>query len=224
VKYLIFLIFILGLESSASSVKEKYSVSVVPEKISAKEKKARFYYLVVPAIYKVYSELFAEYKEVKASLDANRTIPQLETLKSIYHVQTDKELLMALKPHPKSIVIAQAAIESAWGTSRFFREANNIFGIWSKSSKDKRIAASEKRGGTRTIWLRKFDNLEESVRVYYRMIGRVKTYRKFREYRYNTDDVFEMIKGLDKYSEMGDAYVETLAQVMKHNKLTKFDK
>ena len=215
---------ILSLEATPNVEKQKYSANVVPKHITAKEKKARFYYLVVPAVYKVYNELLVEYNELKSAIDANRTIPQLATLKSIYNVKTKRELLLALKPHPKSIVLAQAAIESAWGTSRFFREANNIFGIWSKSSKEKRIAAAQKRGGTRTIWLRKFDTLEESVREYYKMIGRVKTYKKLRNYRYTTDNVFEIIKGLDKYSEMGKKYVTSLSKVIKHNKLTKFDK
>ena len=31
---------------------------------------------------------------------------------------------------PLSLLIAQGAIESAWGTSRFAREGNNFFGIW----------------------------------------------------------------------------------------------
>ncbi|HKJ91279.1 MAG TPA: glucosaminidase domain-containing protein, partial [Oceanipulchritudo sp.] len=31
---------------------------------------------------------------------------------------------------PPSLALAQAALESGWGTSRFAREGNNLFGIW----------------------------------------------------------------------------------------------
>jgi len=31
---------------------------------------------------------------------------------------------------PTSIILAQAALESGWGNSRFTKEANNIFGHW----------------------------------------------------------------------------------------------
>ena len=218
------ILFTLQLEATALEVqKEKYVASIVPKNMTLKEKKARFYYLVVPAVYKVYNELLVEYHTIKENVDANVTTPQLLTLKAIYHVETNEELLLALKPHPKSIAIEQAAMESAWGTSRFFREANNVFGMWSKNKSDERIAASQKRGGTRTIWLRKFDSLEESVREYYKTIGRAKTYKEFRKYRYMSNDVFTIIMGLDKYSEIGTLYIEQLSNMIHYNKLTKFD-
>ncbi|MDZ7684220.1 MAG: glucosaminidase domain-containing protein [Gammaproteobacteria bacterium] len=40
------------------------------------------------------------------------------------------ELLQRVDVVPASLVIAQAAKESGWGTSRFAREGNNFFGIW----------------------------------------------------------------------------------------------
>ena len=132
--------------------------------------------------------------------------------------------LLALKPHPKSIVLAQAAIESNWGTSRFFREANNIFGMWSTTDKEPRIAANIKRGGIQTIWLKKFATLEESTEHYYLTIGRGKHYKKFREVRYYSNDVFKILKELNMYSEMGEKYTKSLAAVIRHNKLLKYDK
>ena len=40
------------------------------------------------------------------------------------------------KQIPRELIIAQAAIETGWGKSRFANEANNLFGIrtWEKSS------------------------------------------------------------------------------------------
>ena len=44
----------------------------------------------------------------------------LAAVREKYRAVTDRDLLGALKPHPISIVLAQVAMESAWGTSCFF--------------------------------------------------------------------------------------------------------
>jgi len=203
--------------------KIQYSADFVPAKMSVKEKKKRYFALLVPSTKKVYNELLEEYKEVAASLNQPQMQTRIAQLKSRYSVTSDKDLLLAMKPHPVSIPLAQGAMESAWGTSRFFTEANNVFGMWSSNKNQKRVAASVKRGGTRTIWLRKFDSIEESVRAYYLTIARAKAYKKLRQIRYESDDVYEIIKGLDKYSEIGEKYVEEIGSVIRYNKLTKYD-
>jgi Bax protein len=220
--YLVFFISMLQAEKQAP----EYSVSEVPKKMSVKTKKARFYALLLPPITKVYDELDAQYKMVQKELeDTNATTQnsKILALKKEYNAKTDKELLKALKPHPKSIAIAQAAMESAWGTSRFFREANNVYGMWNNSKSAKRIAASQQREGKRTIWLSKYDNLEESVRAYYKTLAKGKTYKAFREVKYNGGSVYDMVKKLDKYSERGEAYIQEIASMIRYNKLTKYD-
>ena len=191
---------------------------------SVSQKKKHFFSLVVPAIENIHKEQLENFLAVKQELSTGTISPKIIKLKKLYRVTTNEALLLALKPHPQSIVIAQAAIESAWGTSRFFREANNIFGMWSKDPNEPRIAAGVKRAGKRTIWLRKFNNLDESIRQYYQTIGRVKQYQAFRELRYKTDDVTKLVKKLDKYSELGDEYTRILASVIRHNNLTRYDK
>ena len=192
--------------------------------VSVATKKARFYYFVVPAVQKVHKELQTQYDEVYRDINLSKNTSKIEQLKKSYGVKTDKELLLALKPHPKSIVLAQAAMESAWATSRFFIQANNIFGVWSTHKNEARIAANKKRDGKKTIWLKKFDTLEDSVRWYYKTIAKHKAYKEFRELRYKSDNVMEMIQKLDKYSEMGDRYTKELGSLIKYNKLTKYDK
>jgi len=186
-------------------------------------KKARFYGLVLPPIQKVYSELKVQYDEVARDINSSSNTQKIQKLKESYGVKSDKELLVVLKPHPKSIVLAQAAMESAWATSRFFIQANNIFGIWATEKDKCKIAANKKRGGTRTMWLRKFKTLEDSVRFYYRTIAKNKAYKEFREVRYNSDNVIEMVEKLDKYSEMGKKYTSELRGLIRYNNLTKYD-
>ena len=222
--YLLLFMSVSLLSSSSFISAPKYTPADVPKKMSVATKKERFYYLVTPAVDKVYRELELQYDEVQKDLKSGANASRIEKLKKSYKVKTDKELLLALKPHPKSIALAQAAMESAWATSRFFLKANNIFGVWSVNENEPRIAASEKRSGTRTIWLRKFESIEESVREYYKMMGRVKTYKDFREVRYATNDVNLIVKELYNYSEIGEKYTDELTSMIRYNKLTEYDK
>jgi len=226
-KKLLSIALVLGLVTVVSAKeadKPQYRADVVPKKMTVAQKKARFYALLVPPVEKVYAELEAEYEAAKKDIKNHTNPKKIEALKKKYKAKSDEELLKRMKPHPKSITLAQAAMESAWATSRFFREANNVFGVWSSNKNEKRIAAGEKRGGTRTIWLRKFDSIEDAVRAYYMMMSRTRTYKQFRDLNYKTDNVYEIVKGLRNYSERKDAYVKELRSMIKYNKLTKYDK
>ncbi|MCE1199823.1 MAG: glucosaminidase domain-containing protein, partial [Marinilabiliales bacterium] len=55
-----------------------------------------------------------------------------------YDANSLKDLKIRLFPHPVSLVLAQAALESGWGTSKVFSKAYNPFGIMSFSSDEQR--------------------------------------------------------------------------------------
>jgi len=187
-------------------------------------KKRRFIRLVLPSIIKVHEEWQKRYERIAADIKNGTNKSEIDTLKAQYKATSDEDLLAKLKPHPVSIVLAQAALESSWATSRFFKEANNVFGMWSTNPNQKRIAAGEKRGGTQTIWLRKFDTIEDSVRAYYEMIATGGAYDDFRQLRLQYDDPYKITQGLDKYSEIGSDYADLLNQVIKHNHFTQYDR
>ncbi|MCA1797648.1 MAG: glucosaminidase domain-containing protein [Geobacteraceae bacterium] len=194
-----------------------------PEEIvSVSDKKRRFLDEMVPVVDKVHAELMQRYRNVKTWLDEDRKHNAIEELKREYKAETDAELLRALKPHPQSVALAQAAMESAWGTSRFFSEANNIFGVWSFNANEPRIAAGEQRGD-KTIWVRKYDSLEDSVRDYYRLLGRSSAFKEFRELRMHSTDPHALVEKLHRYSEKKHAYGEELSAVIRYNKFTRFD-
>jgi len=211
----------------AQDTKPLYSISKVPVKMSVTTKKKRFFYLLVPVVTKVYKELYKEYSSVEKMLQEEDLVQQsasvIEALKKRYGVQSDTELLKALKPHPISITLAQAAMESAWGTSRFFREANNIFGMWNNNKNTPRIAATKKRNAIHTVWLSRYQTLEDSVRAYYMTLSKGKSYKAFREVCYISDDVYKMVAQLDKYSERGEVYTQEISSIIRYNKLQKYD-
>ncbi len=207
---------------NSKSTTAGFIAEVVPKNMTVQQKKARFKALMVPAVQKVYSELSNRYQKYRKLVESNSNRAEVDQLKEKLKAKTDTELLAALKPHPVSIVLAQAAMESAWATSRFFREAKNIFGIWSFDKNEPRIAAGEKRG-KKTIWLKKYKTIEDSIRDNYRVLARGDAFKHFRDMRLKTSDPFTLVTGLDKYSELGAKYGKELAAVIRYNKFTEYD-
>jgi len=191
-------------------------------KMTVQEKKARFRALIVPAVENVYTSLMTRYKKIKTAIDTGETNAEIDKLKVEYKATTNEQLLMALKPHPKSIAIAQAAIESSWATSRFFRIANNVFGVWSFNKDEPRVAALKKRGD-KTIWVKKYDSIEEAIYDYYRTVGRSGAFAQFRQTRMQTNNPFILVTKLDHYSEKGSLYGKELTAIIKFNKFDKYD-
>jgi Bax protein len=200
-----------------------YSASVIPKHMSVKEKKKRFFALLVPAVNKVYKELEHQYKATKEMIEKDPKNPKIQKLMKIYSAKNPQDLLMRMKPHPRSIALAQSAMESAWGTSRFMQEANNIFGVWSFNKNEPRVAAGKKRGNT-TIYVKKYASIEDSIRDYYKVLATGKAFQEFRKHKMETNDPYVLVKYLDKYSERGAEYGKELASMIRYNKLTKYDK
>lgn len=205
---------------AAEIKKQKKKITKKIAKIS--DKKREFCELVVPIVDKVHSELETKFDEISKNLQNEEYKEEISELKKKYKVQTDEELLMALKPHPKSIAIAQAAIESAWATSRFFKEGKNIFGVWSYNKNEPRIAASKTRG-TKTIWLKKYNNIEDSIRDYYITLARSRSFKGFRQLKMKTEDPYKLVKKLDHYSELRGVYTKELSSMIRYNKFYKYD-
>jgi len=201
-----------------------YTRTKEPERppMTVQEKKSHFKALIVPAVNDAYLELMAQYQAVEKSIKSGKEKGKIEQLKRDYKVTSDAELLMALKPHPRSIAIAQAAMESAWATSRFFTQANNVFGVWSFDEDEPRIAALQKRGN-KTIWVKKYPSVKASIMDYYRTLGRGDAYKAFRKLKMETNDPHLLVKKLDSYSEKGAEYGRELTAIINYNKFYQYD-
>ena len=224
VALLALLIVMVRPEKEPEKVEEKITEKKKPAipTISVAEKKKRFATEIIPAVEHVYADLKMRYQEIADEIAAGATIDDFPALAKEYRAETTEDLLMALKPHPKSIAIAQAAMESSWGTSRFFKEARNIFGVWSFSKNEPRLAAGEKRGNT-TIWVKKYDSVEASIRDYYRTLARGAAFKEFRQLKMETENPYLLVKKLDRYSEKGIEYGRELAEIIRFNKFYAYD-
>lgn len=128
---------------------------------------------------------------------------------------------------PPSLALAQAANESAWGTSRFAREGNNFYGQWCFRAGCGMVPASRDAGATHEV--ADFASPEESVQGYFLNINQHPAYQGFRETRASLRDEKDIITGLDlvgelqRYSERGQEYVQELSSMIRFNELTEFD-
>lgn len=129
---------------------------------------------------------------------------------------------------PPSMALAQAANESAWGTSRFVEEGNNFFGHWCFEKGCGMVPNSRPVGATHEV--ADFDSAEESVERYFYNINHHPAYRELRLHRAalrDEDDLIlglEMIQGLEQYLERGEAYIQELRSMIRFNELSEYDK
>ena len=120
-------------------------------------------------------------------------------------------------PHSKRVpfemIIGQAALESGWGTSRFAKEAKNLFGIrvFSKDSPHLLPRGIKKWSG----WgVRVFPSKCASVIEYVRLLNEHPAYKEFRELREKTNDPIKLIKTLDAFSTTAD-YDQRVIRIIK---------
>ncbi len=201
-------------------VKPKIEPVELPKKpLGAKEK---FIAVMKPAVVKVKNELDREYNRALKLIELEEQSAWLDEKMRLYSATDRSDLLVRMKTHPVSLVLAQAALESGWGSSRFYKEANNAFGIWSYDSTEPRIRASQTRG-SKEIYVRKYSEVNGSIKDYFHMISSGYAYRDFRAHRAKIDNASELLKYLRHYSELRDEYVYRLYSVLKANRFYELD-
>ena len=203
-----------------------YLNTISLDKLQVSKKKQIFFHMILPAI--LISKQKFKVLRTRAKKIINSDNPSAKDLAFLdkmykkFKTTDNKELLIRMKTHPVSIVLAQAAIESAWGESRFFKEGNNIFGMWSYNKNEPRIRAKETRKG-KAIYLKKYKNLSDAIDDYFVTIGRG-AYKSFRKHRDITKDPLQLVQYLVNYCELRGKYTRKLKRFIIKNRLTKFDK
>lgn len=143
----------------------------------------------------------------------------ISDLKKKYKTNDINELKKRIQPIPVALAMAQASIESAWGTSRFAREGNNFFGMRSYDPNTKGMKPKRATG----FVVISYDSIEESVAAYMRNLNTHKAYSEFRTIRDNGGTPEEMVNGLKAYSETKNTYLELIMSVIKTNNFSKYD-
>ncbi len=201
-------------------------------------RKRIFFKILLPLILLVNDEILAEREQLLAiqqELEESGTLsPEqvntLEALASRYRVNLEKEetsrtielLLRRANIIPVDLALAQAANESAWGTSRFTLVANNLFGQWTFIPGQGIVPEGRPEGEIYEV--RKFPTLYDSVRSYADNLNSHNAYQPFRSLRavQNTGEELDGIvlaEGLLSYSIRGEDYVREIQAMIRQNNL-----
>ncbi|MCR9213938.1 MAG: glucosaminidase domain-containing protein [Proteobacteria bacterium] len=142
----------------------------------------------------------------------------------------DGRLMDVLADHmdivPPSLVVAQMADESGWGTSRFAAEGNALFGQWTYHGG---LMPKDQRNGKGDYRIKAFKSPLQSVQAYMLNLNSGKPYAGFREERKKLRAAEEELTGLKlvatliNYSERHEAYVRDIENLIRHNKLMGLD-
>ncbi len=136
------------------------------------------------------------------------------------------ELIVSVDIIPNSIVLAQAANESGWGTSRFAKQYNAFFGEYTYDFTKGVIPLKREEGKKHLV--KAFTSYDKSVESYFKNINTHYAYEKFRLLRKlmreknNFSDLDLLVSTLDSYAE-DEQYVKTINSIIKVNKLKQFD-
>jgi len=204
---------------------------------SPKRRKAVFLALMLPLVLEANTHIAVERKRllyISAMIKSGISLPPnlqswLDRLASRYKTDPDRLdiLLRRVDVVPVSLAIAQAAIESGWGTSRFAIHGNAIFGQWTTAGGRGLVPTGREVGKTHKV--RAFDRLSDSVNAYILNLNTHRAYRGLRELRQEArrdgkrPDGLTLAAGLEPYSERGEEYVELLRSLIRVNRLMPLD-
>ncbi len=137
------------------------------------------------------------------------------------------QILLQVDVLPPSLVLAQAAMESAWGTSRFVVEGNNFFGQWCFKQGCGLLPHARRKGKNHEVAV--FASAEAAVAAYFRNINSHVAYADVRRVRAELREQQLPLQGevlaggLHRYSEKGGAYIRDIRALIHNNNLHRYD-
>lgn len=214
------------------SVSERWQKT--SNEIPVQQKKMIFFRLIAPLILVANENILLERRLIEsAPLDdivlLNIAV-KYRIIKGVDETITEQQrqqLLEEIDILPPSLVLAQAAEESGWATSRFTVEGNAFFGQWDFSGNG--MVPKQQRKELGNYGLARFDTPLASVEGYMLNLNTNNAYKKLRSLRAslraNNSPItgLELAGTLDKYSERGQAYIDGIRQMIRYNKLDQVD-
>jgi Bax protein len=212
-----------------------FYISLLPKDLSLiediRERKELFIKIILPLILQENEKIEEDRKKLfKLLAKKSNTKEEKDWLKWKFKEYKIKnrdisELKIRMDIIPVSLAIAQAAIESGWGTSRFALEGNALYGQWTWSNKG--LKPLKNVDGDHKVM--HFKILTASIKAYKKNLNTHSGYIEFREARAKLRNLNERVTGLkltqylDKYSAMGMEYTKKLELTIKKNSLSDFE-
>ncbi|MDP7546791.1 MAG: glucosaminidase domain-containing protein, partial [Alphaproteobacteria bacterium] len=143
---------------------------------AAAERKQTFFRVILPLVVRENDRIRAERR---ALTDQPNAVP--DALYERYGVAPGEleTLRRRVDIIPASLVLAQAALESGWGTSRFALEGNNLFGMRHYDPDAPGLVPAAAKGFKVTL----FDTLGDGIAAYMHNLNTHAAYRQLRQAR-----------------------------------------
>ncbi|WP_428095879.1 glucosaminidase domain-containing protein [Candidatus Thioglobus sp.] len=197
------------------------------EKITnSAERKTAFFDYLLPMVKAENNKI----RLARSLIKTNQFNPlQIQKLAKKYRLKSvnKRSLLNAVDTIPVSLVLAQAAVESNWGRSRFSTRNNNYFGIWCFKPGCGVVPKARIKGAKHEVM--NFYSSNKSIEYYllnlnrhhaYKLLRQIRAYKREHDLKLTGNSLSE---GLDKYSAIGYEYIELIQSIIRQNKLSRFD-
>ena len=210
---------------------------------NVQQKKADFFNYMLPMIQASNARILAQRARLHHALSLvqrgqpltiddeqfiNRTFRQYRVaVPAQIHAPQLQALLARVDVVPASLVLAQSANESGWGTSRFARQANNFFGIWCFTEGCGLTPLRRDAGLSHEV--ARYDSVADGVAAYMMTINTHAAYESLRDIRSMQRNGVgavcgeELAEGLVMYSERGMDYVREIQKMILANNLAEFN-
>jgi Bax protein len=201
------------------------------------ERKSLFITALLPIVLEANQRVLADRDQLLYLREKLSAAPQmltaieriwLEDLADRYETPVEKidELVRRVDIVPPSMAIAQAGVESGWGTSFAARTGNALFGQIQSVGRHN-VAVPWKPGAGMP---QPFTSVGDATDAYVTNLNTHPAYAGFRHERAamrergEHPDGFRLIGTLLRYSERGQGYVQFVRQIMRENELSDFDR
>lgn len=209
---------------------------------NVKLKKEKFINSLLPLIVAVNQKILLDRSriiKIQNYLNTNKTLTKIDQrfiiniadkylieTKNRHKIDIINDLLEHVDIIPNSIVLAQAANESGWGSSRFAREFNALFGQYTYDANNG-IEPSSREDDEKHL-IKFFPSINHCIDSYFHNINTHFAYYNFRQarkYLRENNQPFDpniLSKKLNTYAE-DKSYIHTIISIIRFNKLTEYD-
>jgi len=149
----------------------------------------------------------------------NKLAKHLRIRGDLNELAVREKILLRLDEIPPALALAQAAIETGWGRSRFALEGNSLFGQWTFGKTDG--LTPNNRDVDATHLVASFPDLRASVRAYMRNLNTGNAYHEFRTFRAvaraagKPRGAYELAGHLQRYSARGENYITEIRRIIR---------
>lgn len=212
-------------QTKENEFKDVVNVKDIKTKITqtGKNKKEVFIQALVPIIDEIHADISIEKGKldriVRNGIKTNEDKYFLNEMFVKYNVsnQNIDELQSKVIIVPKSLILAQASLESGWGSSGVAVDANNLFGMksWVKDHRSYKVGAN--------TYYKKYNTIKDSVSDYMLTLSRHRAYKSLRTAIGDGNNSLQLVQHLNNYSELKSEYGRKVGVIIKANNLLEYD-